>query len=269
MPHDVFEHHDGIVDHEADREDERHHRQVIQAEVQQLHHSERAEDREGQRQGRDQRRGSVVQEQIDDADHQDERDEHRHLDVAECLPDVHRAVLADDQVHGRGQLALEPWQHGAHGVGDLDHVRARLLQHFERDGTLPRVFRDVPRPLRHRLHAVEHVGDLVQPYRPAVAVRHHNLAEFVRVVQLPLREDAVGRLRSEQLARRLGHVPVLERGVDFVDADLLRFQLLGIDLNPHGVLGRSLHVDLRHAADDRDARGEDVLRVFVDFRHVQ
>ena len=63
VPHDVLEHHDRVVDDEADREDERHHRQVVEAEVQHLHHGERAEDREGQRERRDERGRAVVQEE--------------------------------------------------------------------------------------------------------------------------------------------------------------------------------------------------------------
>ena len=70
VPHDVLEHHDRVVDDEADREDERHHRQVVQAEVQHLHDGERAENRERQRQRRNERRRAVVQEQVDDADDQ-------------------------------------------------------------------------------------------------------------------------------------------------------------------------------------------------------
>ena len=72
------------------------------------------------------------------------------------------------------------------------------------------------------LDAVEDVGDLVEPHRPAVAVRDDDLPELVRVVQLPLGHDAVGGLRPEQLSGRLRHVPVLQRRVDLVDADLLR-----------------------------------------------
>ena len=68
VPDDVLEHHDRIVDDEADREDERHHRQVVEAEVQHLHDGERAEDRERQRERGNQRRRAVVQEQEDDAD---------------------------------------------------------------------------------------------------------------------------------------------------------------------------------------------------------
>ena len=77
VPHDVLEHHDRVVDDEADREDERHHRQVVQAEVQHLHDGERAEDRERQRQRRNERGRAVVQEQVDHADDEDQRHQHR------------------------------------------------------------------------------------------------------------------------------------------------------------------------------------------------
>ena len=127
------------------REDERHHRQVVEAVVQQLHDGERAENRERQRERRNERRRAVVQEEIDDADHQHERDDHRDLDVAERRADRHRAILPDAQVHRRRQLRLERRQHRADGVGDLDDVGARLLLHLQRDRALPAVLRVEPR----------------------------------------------------------------------------------------------------------------------------
>ena len=57
--------------------------------------------------------------------------------------------------------------------------------------------------------------------------------------------------------------------VDLVEADLLRLQPFGIDLDADRVLGRALHVHLRDAVHHRDARREHVLRVFVDLRHVE
>ena len=74
-------------------------------------------------------------------------------------------------------------------------------------------------------------------------------------------------MRSEQLARRQVDVPVLQRLIDLVDADLLRPQLVGIHLHAHRVLLRAVHLHLRHAADHRDARREDRLRVVVQHRH--
>ncbi len=47
---DVLQHDDGVVHHEADRERQRHQRQIVDAVVQQVHHRERADDRHRQRQ---------------------------------------------------------------------------------------------------------------------------------------------------------------------------------------------------------------------------
>ena len=55
VAHDVLEHHDGVVHHEADRQRERHQREVVEAVAEQLHDRERADDRQRQRQARDHR----------------------------------------------------------------------------------------------------------------------------------------------------------------------------------------------------------------------
>jgi hypothetical protein len=47
VPENVFQHDDRIVDDEADGEDERHHREVVEAVVEEVHHRERADDQNG------------------------------------------------------------------------------------------------------------------------------------------------------------------------------------------------------------------------------
>ena len=68
---DVFEHDDGVVDHEADRERQRHQRKIVDAVVEQIHHRERADDRHRHRHAGDDRRRQLPQEQ---EDHQDRPD---------------------------------------------------------------------------------------------------------------------------------------------------------------------------------------------------
>ncbi len=72
VPDDVLQHDDRVVDDEADRERQRHQREVVEAVAERPHHGERADDRERQRQAGDDRRGQVPQEQEDD--HHDEED---------------------------------------------------------------------------------------------------------------------------------------------------------------------------------------------------
>ncbi|GCC49127.1 hypothetical protein chiPu_0033630, partial [Chiloscyllium punctatum] len=52
---DVFDHDDGVVDHEAGGDGQRHQRQIVQAEAEQIHRPKRADQRQRHRQARDQR----------------------------------------------------------------------------------------------------------------------------------------------------------------------------------------------------------------------
>ena len=104
------------------------------------------------------------------------------------------------------------------------------------------------------------VGHLLEPDRRALAIGDDDGLELRRVVQLAARLEVERLVRPEQLARRQVDVPVLQRLIDFVDADLLRVELLGIHLHAHGVPLRALHLHLRHAVDHRDARREDRSR---------
>ena len=81
----IFQHHDGVVHHEADRENQRHHGQVVQAVVQQVHHREGADDGKRQRQAGNDRGRDVAQEQEDDHDHQAQRQQHGELDVVDTI----------------------------------------------------------------------------------------------------------------------------------------------------------------------------------------
>ena len=58
-------------------------------------------------------------------------------------------------------------------------------------------------------------------------------------------------------------VPVLQRGLDFVDADLVGGQQMRVHLHVHGVFLRAQHLHLRDAADHRDALGDARLGVFI------
>ena len=74
VPIDVLQHHDRIVDDELDREDERHHRQVVEAVARYIAANVPITEKAG--------RGSItaarhMKEDEDDEDHEDERQPHR------------------------------------------------------------------------------------------------------------------------------------------------------------------------------------------------
>ena len=196
VAHDVLEHHDRVVDDEADREDERHHRQVVEAVVQQLHDGEGAEDRERQRERRNERRRAVVQEEKDDADDQDERDR---ASSPGCRVNASRMVfersLPDDQVHRRRQLRLRAPAARARTASatSMTLVPGCFCTSSVIDALLA-VLREQPGALRRRLDAVDDVGDLLEPHRPAVAVGDDDRPERRRRCQQPS-GSAAGRWR--------------------------------------------------------------------------
>ena len=68
VPGDVLDHDDGVIDHKAGRDRERHQRKIIEAEAIEIHHRERADERQRHRKAGNQGRGQIAQEQ---KDHQD------------------------------------------------------------------------------------------------------------------------------------------------------------------------------------------------------
>ena len=56
VAHDVFQHHDGVVHHESDRERQRHQRKVVDRVIQHVHDSKCPDDRHRQREARNHRR---------------------------------------------------------------------------------------------------------------------------------------------------------------------------------------------------------------------
>ena len=58
-------------------------------------------------------------------------------------------------------------------------------------------------------------------------------------------------------------LPLFERLLDFINANLPRGQGLRVHLDAHGIFLAAEHLHLRHAVDRRDALGDQRLRVFV------
>ena len=74
---DVLDHHDGVVDQQADGEHHAEHGQHVDGEAERREHAERAEQHHRHRDGRDQRGAEVLQEQVHHQEHQHDRLEQR------------------------------------------------------------------------------------------------------------------------------------------------------------------------------------------------
>ena len=198
VPHDVLEHDDRVVDDEADRERERHQRQVVEAVAEQLHRRERADDRRRQREARDDRRRDVAQEQEDHEHDEHDGQQQRELDVVHRLANRLRAVAADGERQRRRQLRLELRQQRADRVDDLDGVRAGLAL----DGEVDRARVVVP---ARRLVVLDAVVDVARPRRAGPAGRRdrrRRAAGSRGVGQLAVGLDGERAVRAEERAGR-------------------------------------------------------------------
>ncbi len=262
MAHDVLEHHDRVVDHEADGERERHQRQVVEAVVQQVHHRERADDRHRQRETRDDRRRPIPEEQEDDEHDQQERELERERHVVDRRLNGRRPVVQRGHFDGRRDLGLQPLERRLHAVRDVHGVRARLALDREHDGARAVV------PARRLvvLHVVRDAADLLEVHRRAVAVRDDDVAELVRVLELAGRLHRQRRFRAVEHARRHVHVLRRDRVGHVLERDVARRELVRVELQAHGVLLRAVDQHLRHATHHRESLRQRRLAELVERR---
>jgi hypothetical protein len=67
---DVLDHHDRIIDDEADGNGQPHERQIVEAVAEGVHHAEGADQREGHNDARNEGRPDIVEKQEDDRHHE-------------------------------------------------------------------------------------------------------------------------------------------------------------------------------------------------------
>ena len=277
MTDDVFQHHDRIIDDETDREGQRQERDVIDAEVAEIHHRKRADHRDGNGDARDQRGGERAQEEEDHQDDQGDREDEREFHVVHGLADGERAVAVDIEADGGGELRAKGGEQVFDAVDHLDGVGAGLALHEEQDRTvrhrgLAETVGILGRALVHEparglvvLDAIADVGDVGEADRGTVPVTDDDLFETVGAPELAGGDEGGGLVFAVQ--RPGGEVGVVgvERGADLVDADATGGEGAGIKADPHGVFLGAEHLDLGDAIDGRDALGEHRLGPFVDF----
>ena len=128
---DVLGHHDGIVDHQPDREHHGQHRQHVDREPGDVHQEERADERDRDHDARDERHAPVAQEEEDDDDDQDEGlvDGLSHL--VDRGADEARVVEPVGGHHVVRQVFLHRLHALVNRIGDVDVVGSRLGDHHD------------------------------------------------------------------------------------------------------------------------------------------
>ena len=124
----VLDHHDGVVHHDADGENQSQQRQHVEREAEDEHHAEGADQRNGHRHDRDERRAPALERKEDHQNHQQQRFEKRPVDVVDRLGNVgghvERNLIADSLREIRADLLHDLLDRSGdlHGVGAGKHV---------------------------------------------------------------------------------------------------------------------------------------------------
>ena len=130
---DVFQHHDGVVHHQADRQHQPQQGQHVDGEAHGIEEDEGADQRHRDGDERDQRGAPVAQEQEDDADHQDHGFEHGLVDGIDRFFDEDRAVEGDLELHAFRQGGFQARHFGLDRARDFQRVGGGLLDDAEPD----------------------------------------------------------------------------------------------------------------------------------------
>ena len=125
---DVFDDHDGVVDDEAGGNRKRHQRKIVEAVAAQIHHAERADERERHGDAGNERGPIVSQKNKDDEDHEDNGDDQRDFNIVNGSANGGGAVDDHVEMDRRIDRACRSRQHGTNAIDGLDHVGARLAE---------------------------------------------------------------------------------------------------------------------------------------------
>ena len=131
----VLDDDDGVVDDDADREHETEERDGVEREPEHLHHGERADERDRDRQHRNQGRPEAAEEDEHDRDHENERLDERVVDLVERRLDELRDVVVHVGAHPAWQARLLFFDEPTDVLRDLDRVSlGRLVDDQDHGG---------------------------------------------------------------------------------------------------------------------------------------
>ena len=177
---DVLQHDDGVVDDEADRQRDRQQRDIVDRIAEHEHERAGADQRDRQRERRNQvAAGDFRNTKMTMTTSAIEMRE-RALDVADRLPDRHRAVVEHAHLDRGRQLRLVIGNLRLHAVDDVDGVGVGLPIDRQHD----RAILAVPGGDLLVLDRIVDLGDFLQPHRRAVAPGDDEIVVFGRVVHL-------------------------------------------------------------------------------------
>ena len=163
-------------------------------------------------------------------------------------------TVQEDADRGAGrQGALKAGDGGAHAIDHIDRIRVRLSQHGQ-DQRAAAIG-----PTRHTLilHAISHLGDLVQAHRCRGAAGDDEIAEGRGILRLVI--GAQGQLLAvagQQADRRIG-IGRRDGLADAVKSQAHRGDAVRVEPHAHGIELLAIGLHLGHALHARQRGGDD------------
>ena len=242
---DVLDHHDGVVHQQADGKDHRQHGQRVDGVAQHRQHPERAQQHDGNRDGRDQRRAEVLQEDVHDHEHQRDRLDQRFDHLLDRKGDERLGVERVDDLQPGREESLQARQLLADGGfrRQLVGARGQLQRETARRGVV------VLGRLGVGLRAQLDPGHVLQQDLRAVEVDlQQDVFELANGFIAAWPDDrgvqslALAGRQATQLAR--GYLDVLlDDGVrDVANRDRVFVELARIEPDPHRIFGAEQRV---------------------------
>ena len=240
VPHDVFDHDDGVIDQKSHRHRESHQGNVIEAESAKPHDGECP--RQGQRNGdtRDEGRPEPAQEERHDHDHQRNRQKEGKLDIVERSANGLRAIAQDAELHAGRQPLSNLRQQGANLIDHGNDIGVRLLHHREQDR--PLIVK--PSSLPGILRTVDDVCDRPELHGKTIAFGHDERAIVVRAENLIVRGDHQVFSRVFDASFRNQPVRALKKCANVLHAHPHRGESRRIYLHAHRGFRASVNSDL-------------------------
>ena len=185
---DVFEHHDGIVDHDADRQHHAEQRERVDRIAEQKQAGKGADQRHRHRGERNQGCAPVLQEQEHNEEHQRHRLQQSLYHLAYRYFDETRGVVHVLEFHADRE-SLRNLRHGlADILGDVERIGARLQEDAEQRGLFAVDATDEIVILRRQLHACH----VFQAQCGAARIRaNDDFLELPRILKPALGRDGV------------------------------------------------------------------------------
>ena len=226
---DILDHDDGIVHDEAGGDRQGHEREIVQAEAEQIHDGESADEGERNREAGNDGGGDVAQKNEDDQDDQNHRQGELALDIADRGPDgvgpVGQDIEVDRGREGTAQDRKEPAD-ALHHLDDVGPGLALDIEDDRRGGADPGGQLGVFRRVLHR-------GHIGQPDRGAVAIGDDQAAVLLRGHELVVVVDGIGAGGAVEAAFCRIHISITDCGPEVVDIEPVGGEGPGIDPDAH------------------------------------